>query len=104
VTIEDWSIMLTNAAIKKADDHANAEWKEAALDIVRVLSFSTERFTTDDVWEYLESAGRTTHEPRAMGAIMRKAVKEGYIRSTGEFVKSRRPECHCRPVAVWEAV
>jgi len=104
VTIEDWATKLTDEAIQRADDHARATWKEAALDGVRVLSFSKERFTTDDVWEYLESAGRTTHEPRAMGAIMRKAVKEGFIRNTGEFVKSRRPECHCRPVAVWEAV
>lgn len=101
MTIEDWSIMLTNAAIKKADDHANAEWKEAALDIVRVLSFHKDRMTSDDVWNNLEARGIKTHEPRALGAVMRQAAKRGLIYPTHTYVKSKRHECHSRPIMVW---
>jgi len=95
--------LITDEAIQRADDHANEAWKKLAAMAVEALSLRGRPFTADDLWDEIEVFGVSTHEPRALGAIMRQAVKSGQIRNTGTFVKSRRPECHQRPIAVWEA-
>ena len=96
--------MIRDEAIERANDHANQEWKSLARSAVVFLAETGRPFTTDDVWDLLDALPVKTHEPRALGAIMQKAAKDGLIRSSGPYVKSRRPECHRRPVAVWEAV
>lgn len=94
---------ITDNAIRQADDAANPEWKAAADKIVRKLAKSKRTFTTDDVWNRLDKTGLATREPRAMGAVMRRAKGAGLIRSTGTFQVSARPECHRRPITVWSA-
>lgn len=54
-------------------------------------------FTTDDLWK----AFAHPPEPRAMGAAIRQARRDGLIVGTGEYVKSMRRECHARPIPVW---
>ena len=39
-----------------------------------------------------------------MGAVVRKLAAKKVIMGTGEYVVSRRPECHQRPVKVWIGV
>jgi hypothetical protein len=92
-------------AIARVGSNADPGWVRSALDAVRSIALTRSRFTTDDVWELLERRGvQATHEPRALGAVIRMASKKGIIRSTGEYVKSKRVECHSRPVMVWEAI
>ena len=79
----------------------NRHWYEAALCAIHNLAQSGRGFTTDDVWDALAALATFTTEPRALGAIMRDAARAGTIQPTVNFVKSRRPVCHSRPVRVW---
>jgi len=73
-------------------------WIEQALAAARRILISRREMTTDDLWE----AGiPRPAEPRAAGAVMREAANRNWCRATTRTVKSRRKECHCRPVRVW---
>jgi len=71
--------------------------------VLYTLASERQRFTTDEVWARLDPDMRT-HEPRAMGAMMRQAAKAGLITATDGYEQSTRPECHARPVRVWQSV
>lgn len=90
-----------DASIEEVRTGMNMDWYEAALRVIRGLAGSGKRFTTDDVWEALEKQLVNTPEHRAMGAVMRDAARAGTIQPTVNYVKSRRPACHARPVRVW---
>jgi hypothetical protein len=90
----------TDEAVKRAATHANQRWMGEAEAAVEVLIKKGESFTTDEVWRLLSHFNVETHEPRAMGAIIRKFVKEGRLEHVG-YQKTLRPESHRRPVSVW---
>lgn len=90
-------------AIAAAEAHADAEWKEAAYVAVWRVAGQVEHFTTDHVWRLLAQEPFATHEPRALGAVMRLAAKDGMVRATGAYWPSSRARCHGRPVRVWES-
>jgi hypothetical protein len=79
------------------------EWQAAARDAVADLAMRGTPFTTDDVLAFLEAdptlpAGGV--ETRALGAVMRKAQKDGWI-TPGGYVTSTRRESHQRPKRLW---
>ena len=90
-------------AIDRVGEHANPTWKAKALAVVARLSRNCGEFTTDDVWEALALIGESTHEPRALGAIMQAARKQGICFPTETYIPSARTACHARPVRVWRA-
>lgn len=98
MTLDD----ITNEAIDRVDRNADEEWKREAYEMVCVACSRYTEFTTDTIWSMLARTSLTTHEPRAMGAIMRKAQRDGLIKATGQYTTSTRPECHKRPVMIWE--
>lgn len=85
------------------------EWFGHAHKAVRRVARSLDTFTTDDVWCELEVGARirgfdpAPPEPRAMGAVMRWAVREGWCVATEDYRRSERPECHARPLLVWRS-
>lgn len=94
-------------AVDVVGENADDAWFSAALVVVRELarqsigpiSFT---FTTDEVWLALEENPDVgTREPRAMGAVMRAAAQQGWVRATSHYRKSVRVECHARPLRVW---
>jgi hypothetical protein len=89
---------LWDETISKAGEHADPQWMKEALQVVHQLSGNYARFTTDDVWQRMSGS---THEHRAMGAVMRAAQKQGWCEPTGEYTSSKRSEAHGRPVRVW---
>lgn len=92
-------------AIAQVDRHANERWKEAALASVQAVCETKHLLTTDDIWWVLDrlrlqhSLG--THEPRAMGSIVRQAARKGWMVPTSEYIPSERPESHRRPIRIW---
>ena len=91
-------------AIARAERHAVDGWKTATFGVIRQLAESCASFTTDDVWLALQKLPDVaTHEPRALGSMMRQAAKSGWIEPTDRYVNSQRPECHARPVKVWRS-
>lgn len=72
-------------AIVLVAEHANVSWKDVALVAVRLTAERQDTFISDDVWDTLAELFPEfdTHEPRAMGAVMRQAVKAGYCVRAG---------------------
>ncbi len=100
----DEAIKERDQAIERSEDHAHAEWLAMALLTVQKMGLLGGTFTTDDVWRWLDHYGVTTHEPRAMGAVMKRAVKDGLIEPTGVYVKSTRKVNHARPQVQYRGV
>lgn len=90
-------------SINKAYLHADSEWKDVAFRAVEWLAKTHSRFTTDDIHKAMEKyyPNVTTHEPRALGAIMRQARAAGIIVPTNEHIPSQREAAHKRPIRVW---
>lgn len=89
-------------AIARAERHALQEWKDHTMRCIAHCAVTYPTFTTDDVWVLLSDVPEIgTHEPRALGSMMRAAFKLGWVVPTDQYVKSRRPECHARPVKIW---
>jgi len=91
-------------SMQQVDQHADAAWKTEAKGIVRYLAQTKEEFTTDAVWFLLDKFPGVTHEPRAMGPIMRWAATSGLIRATDRTTKSVRVVNHSRPIQVWRSL
>jgi hypothetical protein len=95
-------------AITRVEVNASRRWlDEAWWAVLTARQNTTLRFlstvTSDDVWEVLLAVGTPApHEPRAMSAVMRRAVREGLLRPTSTFRPSAMPQNHRRPVRVYE--
>jgi hypothetical protein len=86
---------LRDKAIAQVAANAPANWIEDAITAIRHVCLSS-----DDIWPLVIQPP----EPRAMGAAFQEAARRGVIRKTDRVVASRRPECHGRPIAVWEVI
>lgn len=92
-------------AINKVESNADPAWLAKAYGLLRDLCASQLYLTSDDLWLALDGAGvPVPHEPRALGAVMRQAARDGLIESTGTYVPSEREACHARPVQKWRVV
>jgi hypothetical protein len=89
-------------AIDRVEANANSEWNHVAYVTAMRLASITEVFTSNDVWDALTHV--TTHEPRAMGAVMRRLRKENIIEPTSQFITSTSPVAHGRPTRVWRSL
>ena len=85
--------------------NANPNWWQHAVNIVQDVAATSFDFTTDDIWCELERRNvMTPHEPRAIGAVVVAVKRLGLIAPTNRYRPSSRPECHARPIRVWQAV
>jgi hypothetical protein len=94
---------LTDQAVEAVEAGADDQWLRAARARVEVHAACRQPFTTDEIWADLSRLHPqiTTPEPRAMGAVIRAAVKDGLIKATGGYKASERPECHRNPKRIW---
>lgn len=89
-------------AIARVEAHASTFDKAELLGSVRRVAVVRRELTSDDVWQdYRAHNHDTPTEPRVLGAVMRAAVKEGYIAPTDRFEPSQRPETHRSPKRIW---
>ncbi len=93
---------LRDDGIKRAEDHPHDDWKQSARDGLELLAATGKEFTSEDI-RALIPVDITTHEPRALGGIVRKFLADGCIVSVG-FRESSNPQAHCRPVRVFRGV
>lgn len=100
---EEGEMRLADALIE-VELAANERWKAAAHEAVREVAREQESFTTDDVWRVIEMKEVSTHEPRALGAIMKNAVKDGVCENTDRYQNSIRAECHRRRIPVYRSM
>lgn len=97
---------LKEEAISRVEANASRAWLDAAWDaLLRICAAHGRhaRLTSDDVWIALDRSGvAAPHEPRALGAVMRRAVAEGVLFATADFRPSDIARNHRRPVRVYE--
>lgn len=92
---------LRDKALAQVERAADDAWKEAAHEAGLRVAGRMYELTTDDVWEEMRGTEASTHENRAMGAVMQRLRREGVIAPTDRHRKSVRPECHSNPKRVW---
>lgn len=94
--------LLRDEALDRLED-AHTLWLEGAVLVIARVAHALPRLTSDDVWQAMPA---TLHvdEPRALGAAMRHAERDGTIRPTATWVLSTRAVCHRRPLRVWESL
>lgn len=91
-----------NEAIDRVEANASPQWLTAAYNVIVEIAMSGRSFTSDQVWDVLERTKvDAPHEPRAMGVLFRRAVQEGLITATGQYVPSTRIVCHGNPKRCW---
>ena len=91
-------------AIAQVATNTDPAWWQQTMLIIKQIATDTFDFTTDDIWRELATAPLPTpHEPRALGALMIAAHRAGLITPTDRYRQSKRPECHARPIRVWQA-
>lgn len=86
-------------AIARSGHAANPEWLDYAHAAVICCASSLYDFTTDDV-RALIPANVSTHEPSALGHVVRACARAGLIRKTGVVRMTRDPIRH-RDLTVW---
>lgn len=91
-------------AIERVERNAAQDWKDHVLDVIWGLAAYRQEMTSDDVWRLLGQDDPTTHEPRALGAMLKKAAAEGWLEPTEVYRPSARATCHARPVRVWRSL
>lgn len=92
---------LRDQAIAEAEDQAMPDWLAEVTRILNQLIHDGDEFTTDDIWAKLP-AELTTHEPRALGGLLKSAATTGRIHKVG-YRPTTRPEAHARPIPIWKA-
>ena len=86
-------------AIDQVAANAEPDEKEVALRAVkRAIVRWPDGFTTDDLQALV---GPVFREPRAWGAVMKRAQKMGLCSPSGEYRQSTSARCHARPKMVW---
>lgn len=94
----------TEASIQAAHEHADEQWKQTAYAAIVTVARHQPRLTADDVWDELRGSTPVTHEPSALGPLIRIAANRRIIRKLpGELVKTRFERRH-RELQVWESL
>lgn len=93
---------LRDAAIAQVEANADADWMARAYAAIMLLCCEEKRheLTSDDVWRILGDDD-TPREPRALGAVFRRALASGAIAKTGRVTQSKRRQNHAREIAIW---
>lgn len=99
----DGAQLALDDALGRVEQSADEKWIKAADYAVSKLALRKPDLTTDDVWDVLDGLGVETPEHRAMGAVMRRAAKDGIIQRTDRTIKTRRPSRNKGDVRVWRS-
>ena len=97
------SAQARDEAMVRVERNAHEEWKDVALEAVYQAALVNGKFIVDEVWRYMPP-DVSTHELRAMGAVMKKAAKAGWITGTGEYRPSAKVTTHKGLRHVWRSL
>lgn len=95
--------VIKQMAMNISENNANKSFMEVAIVSGLYLSKTNETFTSADIRDLMEEKFPTlsTHDDRALGAVMRKLSRNGIIHPTGRYVSSKRARNHNRPLREW---
>ncbi|MEM1224570.1 MAG: hypothetical protein AAGJ40_02675 [Planctomycetota bacterium] len=89
-------------AIDRAEANADESWKSAAMECIAIAASTMEDFTADDILELLSNRPEKTHNLAALGPVMQKAKRIGWIANTGRMRQTRLAQRH-RKLTVWQS-
>ena len=98
--------------MNRVETNAGQAWNQEARKGLKQIAKSNEYFTSDPLWDALEDQGIPEPEnPRAMGPVMLRGQREGWMTKVGvpdetraALEKSRRPQSHMRPCTVYRSL
>lgn len=100
-----WEVFAArDEAVDRVERNADSDWKTKAYEAGKRLARDNKFIISEEIWDALSVEGVTTHEPRAMGPIMRRLQADKIIEPTGDFVISPSPLGHGRPSRVWASL
>ena len=93
----------TQLAIDTVEANAHEQWLDVAYAVLYELALTRDYFTSEDVTDFMRARypDVTTHEPRAMGAVIRRGKRDGIIAPTQRFTTSRATNSNAYPKRVW---
>jgi len=95
---------LRDEGMERAADHAEREipeWRNEARRILEITAALHRNFTSEDIKIQADIRGLPRPpEPRAWGAVIQRAARDGIIRKVG-WADSTSRTCHCRPMQLW---
>lgn len=94
---------LRDISMGQVERNAHECWKEAAMEAIRITATQNDNFIVDAVWPNIEE-GVVTHENRAIGPMMARAKRLGWIHPTEEYRLSVIPSHHATPRRVWKSL
>lgn len=93
--------------MQTVDENADEEWRRVMSELVVKVAKQRRTFTSDDVFDLLDALPRkpVTHDLRAFGPVMMRAIKDGVCRKADRAsIPSRRASLHASPRTVWESL
>ncbi len=90
-------------AIDRVDRNANKAWKQFAQDAFVKAAEDNYHFTADHVWQLIPDEAPQVHDGRAMGAVMKWAVKKGLCVAEG-FSSTTKVSGHGHPFRLWRSL
>ena len=87
--------------IAQVESGASPEWKVAALAAVHQVALAKAELIPDDVWE---TGLPMPTEGRALGPVMLKAARNGWIERTDRVIHTAQVKSHRRGVTVWRSL
>ena len=99
---------LAQAGIAAAAAHSGQPWQDSAFASLQSFIASAQArplvFMAEQARSWAEKRGLAEPpDPRAWGAVMQRAKREGLIHGAG-YAESMNPEAHCRPTRLWRAL
>jgi hypothetical protein len=85
-------------AMERAEKNAASEWRSDAMVAIHSTARVRSELTSEDVWE---SGLEKPRNPRAMGPMMTRAKKRGYIISSNPVRYKPSKLRHMAPLKVW---
>lgn len=78
----------TEDAISRGINSAHEEWREMAIECLRIVASKNPTFTVNQVRELVDMSPLKTHDNRAMGGVIRAGLANKWIEKTGDSIPS----------------
>jgi len=92
----------TEVAIDQGLQNSDIAWRRLAMEKLYQICKCHQTFTMNDVRPFLKGLPAKTHDNRAVGGIVRTALKVGWIERTNEEIESKVG--HKSPLQIWRSM
>ena len=84
-----------------AQEMRSPNWQDRAIALLSIYLVRHDNFITEDFRTWATDKIDEPLEPRAYGAVIRRAKDSGMIKATGNYRQTTNIKSHSRPMMVW---